>query len=361
MDMATCANPGCDHPGTIQCNTCKTIRYCGQACQAAHWIHHRVNCEDVICRKVGMAHLAKAKVFHQERNYAQSLHHAELASTKLKQLKERPVEIIDGALSLKFHALQFMGKHKEALECSKEWYCLWPTTHTHPPAIIASFSVIESCIFNKEYFDAALYARTLWETITLSRDSHIPEHQVQEFTARGAMELARALWQLVQHGDMPPEEQQEAGVEAIMLARRALEINTRLYGTESSEVANGMTTLACILNCFNDVDDDEVPRLHEQSIAIYARLQGSSSTNVASGEYNFGEAYNKRARRAHNIHDLDRYVVNLELALSHIREATRICRDINLMDMADRGGRRAVEVEEKLRQIVAERAAATRR
>ena len=117
-----------------------------------------------------------------------------------------------------------MGKHRESLECAKEWDCLYPTNHTHPPAIIASFSLIESCGRNKEYF-ALLYSRTLWETITMSRDSHIPDNLRDEFTARGALELARALRNLAEFGDMPVEEQKEAGREAIMMARRSLEIN----------------------------------------------------------------------------------------------------------------------------------------
>ena len=81
----------------------------------------------------------------------------------------------------------------------------------------------------------------------MSRDSHIPDDLRESFTARGAYELARALMNLSQHGDMPVEEQKEARVEAITLARRGLEISTRLYGTESSDAANNMISLASIL------------------------------------------------------------------------------------------------------------------
>ena len=172
---------------------------------------------------------------------------------------------------MKYTALQFMDRHREALECAKELYLLYPSNHTHPPAIYASFSLIESCVHNNEYFYAALYARTLWETITMSRDSHIPDNLRDEFTARGATELSRALWQLAAHGGMPAEEQKEAGVEAVILARRALEIDTRL-GTESRPIANGMLTLANVLDYFNDVDDDEQAK---------AREKGGVSPNVA--------------------------------------------------------------------------------
>ena len=298
-----------------------------------------------------MANLEKARGFRQERNYIQQLRFADLAASKLKQMKERrPVELIDEALKNKYGALLFLAHHKEALECAKEWYCLWPTKHTHPPAIEASFAVIESCMFNNEFFDAALYARTLWETITMSRDSHIPEKDRERYTARGALELSRALWQLAQSGGMPAEEQQVAGVESIMLARRALEINTRLR-TESEDVAAGMSVLASILDFFNDVDDGEVPRLYEQAIAIYARVHGSVSSNVAVCENNLSAAYQKLAKRAQTANDMDRCVANLELALPHLREAARIFRAVNHMENADLAAQAVVEVEEFLRQV----------
>ena len=357
--METCANPGCDQPGTNQCSACKTTPYCGPICQTADWAHHKEECPGHL-RKVGIANLEKAKGFNREKNWPQTLRHAELAATKLKQLNDRPVELIDEALRCKYHALSFMARHREALECAKEWYCLWPTKHTHPPAIRASFAVIESCGFNKEFFDAALYARTLWETITLSRDSHIPDHLLQEFTARGAMELARALHALAANGDMPAEEKQVTGVEAIMLSRRALEINTLLHGAESYQVAASMGVLASALAYFNNVDDDEVLHLHEQAKTIFARVYGSSSTNVASGDFNLAAAYHNRAVRAHAAHDLDRCVANLELALPRSREAARIFQAINYVDMADRAAQDVVDVEEKLRQVAAIRAAATR-
>ena len=357
--MDTCANPGCNQPGTNKCSACKTTSYCGPICQTADWPHHKEECPGHL-RKVGMSNLEKAKGFHRVQNYPQSLRHADMATTKLKQLKERPVEAIDDALQLKYNVLCFMARHKEALECAKEWYCMYPTNHTHPPAINASFAVIQSCMHNKEYFDAALYARTLWETITLSRDSHIPDHQREYFTARGAYELARALWQLAQHGGMPAKEKQGAGVEAIMLARRALEIHTQMHGIESEKVAGDVSTLAGILDHFNDVDDDEVPRLYEQAIAIYARVQGKLSSNVAVSENNLGAAYHKRAKRAQTANDLDRYVANLELALPHFREAVRIYRAINRVDKADQVASVVVNIEELLRQVVARRSATIR-
>ena len=354
--METCANPGCDQPGTNKCSACKTTPYCGPICQTADWALHKEVCPGHL-RKVGMAHLEKALGFRQENNWPQTLRHADVAATKLKQLKDHPVEDIDDVLNCKCDALGLMGRYKEALECAKQRYCLYLTSHTHPPAIEASFQLIQCCVFNKEFFDAALYARTVWETITLSRNSHIPDDLREEFTARGALELARALLNLAEHGDMPPEEQREAGVEAIMLARRALENYTQLHGAMSHQVGNSMGTLSGALEYFKDVDDDEVLRLFEQSKAIFARVYGSSSQKAATGDFNLASAYHNRARRAHAAHDLDGCVANAELALPHFREAARIFRAANNMDNADQAEREVVTIENMLREVTGQIAA----
>ena len=155
---------------------------------------------------------------------------------------------------------------------------------------------------------------------------------------------------LAQNGDIAPEENQTAGQEAITLARRALEIRTQIYGLENVNVAISMIVLADALAYFNIVDDDEVIRLYEQSIAIAARVEGNLSANVAIGEDNLGRMYHNKAQRAHTAIDLDRCVANLELALPHFREAARIYRVINYMDDADKSVQRIAEIEEELRQ-----------
>ena len=309
-------------------------------------------------RKVGMAHLQKAKGFYRDDNWVQLRRYSELALVKLKQLHDRPIEAIDEALRFKFGALNIMNQNRDALECAQERYCLYLTNHTHPPAIKASFTLIESCLHNGEYFDAELYARTTWETITLSRDSHIPDDRRQWFTAQGAYYLAVAMYGLAKAGDIPPEANQTVGQEAITLARRALEIYTQLNGLENADVANAMMLLANALAYFNNVDDNEVLRLYEQSIAIFAQVEGRSSVNVAVGEGNLGIAYYKRAKRAHAANDLDLAMANLdELTLPHYREAARICRAANCVDRVDEAAQRVVEVEEVLRQLRIARAA----
>ena len=114
--------------------------------------------------------------------------------------------------------------------------------------------------------------------------------------------------------------------------------------------------LASVLAYFNDVGDDEVPRLFEQAKAIFALSEGSLSPNVVTCEFNIGAAYFQRANRVQDANDLHRHVANLELALPHYREAARICRAVNRIDDANEIERDVVKVEEMLRQCAVLRA-----
>jgi len=172
---------------------------------------------------MGMDHLNKARGFFRENNWMQVLRHSDLALPKLKQLRDRPLESIDEALSYKCTALGFLGRHREQLECAKEWYCLWNTKPTDMGAINAAFALIGSCIRNKEFEDARLYASTLYGIINHKYDNKIPEDQRQDYIARGAYNLAEATLHLAQSGGIPPAQKQKAGQETIALARKALE------------------------------------------------------------------------------------------------------------------------------------------
>ena len=316
-----------------------------------------------------MANLAKALKFHQQQNYVQSLRYSELAATKLKQLKDRrleTVEAISEALSCKFNALQHLDRKREALECIKECYTLWAMNHLRNPGCMrAALGLIQSCIHNKEFEDAELYAREAYFMVVEMTDNFIPSNQQPQFLADVTYWLGRAIQELAQHSAIPPAEKQKAGEEAIPLVRKALELNTQLHGTESAKVAMAMTTLGDVLDYFNNsYDDVEKLRLFHQSNAIYRRVEGSSSRNVAAVEYKLGIVYGKRAKRAHAAKALDRYLANLELALPHYREAARIYRVLNRMDKAEDALRKVAQIEESIRQVgvarVAAAAAATR-
>ena len=317
-------------------------------------MHHKEECQGRL-RKLGEAHFQKAREFDRENNWTQTLRFSDLALTMLKKLKARNLEVIiliDGAMTFKGNALKFMGRDKEVLECAQERYSLWVAGYMrHYGMLNAAFFLIEALLSNEEHEQAHLIANTAYEMIINDTENIIPEDRRQYFIAQGSRMLGRATFQLANSGGIPSGEKQKAGEEAIALARKALEIDTLLYGTESDEVAGDLITLARILAFFNDVDDDEILRLYDQAIAIYGRVQGSLSLNVAISENNLASAYGQRADRAWDANDLDRCVANLELALTHFREAARIYRAINHVDATDRSSQRATRVEENLIQV----------
>ena len=196
MEEKRCSNLGCDQPGTSACGACKTTFYCSVNCQTADWTRHKEDCQGQL-RKLGTANLQKAVDFHEQNNWAQTLRYSDLALTKLKRLKDRPIELLSTAMKKKFDALNFTNRKREALECAREWYCLWNTKCTDRPALDAAFALIESCLHNNEFSDAVLYASTLWEIINHKYDNKIPEDERPQYIARGAKYLAQATWQVL--------------------------------------------------------------------------------------------------------------------------------------------------------------------
>jgi hypothetical protein len=40
-----CSSPGCSGTGLLKCTGCRQARYCGEACQLAHWEAHKADCK----------------------------------------------------------------------------------------------------------------------------------------------------------------------------------------------------------------------------------------------------------------------------------------------------------------------------
>ena len=225
VEVKSCANPGCDQPGTSSCSACKTTVYCCVICQTADWSHHKEECQGHLL-KVGKANLVKAQAEFRQRNFAQALRYADLAASKLKQLKDRRLEtvkLIDDALRCKFDCLNFMDQQREALECIKECYTLWAMNHMrNPGSIRAALHLIQSCLHNGEFEDAERYARHAMFMIAEMTDNFIPADERPQFLAEASYYLAISIQALAGTGGIPPEEKQKAGEEAIALARKAL-------------------------------------------------------------------------------------------------------------------------------------------
>jgi hypothetical protein len=39
-----CLSPSCNGAGLLKCTGCRQARYCGEACQLAHWKAHKADC-----------------------------------------------------------------------------------------------------------------------------------------------------------------------------------------------------------------------------------------------------------------------------------------------------------------------------
>ena len=255
-------------------------------------------------------------------------------------------------MRIKYNALIFTDQKKEALECAQERYSLWAAGYMRNSGMLnAAFPLIDGLLHNAEYEQAALIAATAHEMVTCDTDNIIPEEKRRTFIAHASRMLAQATYHLAVTGGISPEKKQKTGEETIALARKALEIDTQMHGNESNEVAMDMGILGDILTYFNGVDNDEALRLYEQSIVILSRVQGSLSPNVANSKHSLGVFYHRRANGARDANDLDRCVVNLELALPQYREAARIYTAINYADNAENDTKLAARMVEELRQI----------
>ena len=228
-----CSNPGCDQPGTKSCSACKTTFYCSVICQTADWDHHKEECDGHL-RKMGTANLAKAKGFYDQQNWAQTLRYGEIATTKLKQLKDRrleTVQLINDSLLFTFDANSRLGRHREAQECAKENYTLWAMNHMrHPGSMKAALGLIQSCIHNGEFEDAEHYALHAYFMIAEMTDNFIPSDQQPRFLADISYWLAQAIINFANAGGIPPAGKQKAGEEAIDHACKALEMYIQLNG-----------------------------------------------------------------------------------------------------------------------------------
>ena len=353
--VKTCSNPGCDQPGTHSCNACKTKFYCGKTCQTADWTSHKEECDGHL-RKFGKTILDKAERFYRGRNWVQLLRCAEIATTKLKQLKDRLLETvqdIDQAMGFKITSLQRMSRYQEAMECAKERYTLWSMNHMrNSGTIFAIFSLIQSFLNNDEYEEAERCARHAMFMIDEMTDNFIPANERTRFLAEGSYWLARAIHDLAKTGGIPPEEMKKAGEEAMVHVRQASELNTQLEVAEDDLKACNMMILGDILYYFNDGNDyKEVITTYELANNMFERLEGDLSRNWAIGKEKLGAVYHKGAMKAKIEGDLDLCMHNIEKALPLYRDASRIYRANNHMEKATITHGIVVSFEEEILQI----------
>ena len=287
-------------------------------------------------------------------------------------MKDRPLEAISDALKCKCDALKSLGRNTEFLQCAEDNNKLWAMARgpVHPSTIEASHYFLEALMHNKEYHDAEVFARTLWEIIHSIDIEHVDNilllDKRQTYLAMSSNMLALAIFKLAESGGIPAEEKQKAGEEAIARARECLEVTVQAVGPQNASVAASMAVLADVLAYFLDTNEEtESLRLYEQAIAIYTRCDGATSIKVGSCKNTLATMYVKRAVRAHIAKVKGQYGAHLELAVPIFREAGWIFRALNLPDRADAAFGDAYVMEDQLRQVAekaaAEAAAALRR
>ena len=238
------------------------------------------------------------------------------------------------------------------MECAEECYTLWAMNHMrNSGSMEAAMRLIQSCLHLNENERAEHYARHAMFMMNDMADNFISADELPSLLARGSRLLARSIYRLAESGEMPMAEREKAGKEAIELARQALELDIKLFGAVSANVAHDIGALANVLDLFNNVDSDEVLSLRKKYIKILTRVEGAETLNVAVGENQLGVTYANRANRALAVNDFDRHLSNLELALTHYREAGRIYRLINHVPNATQTQFNITKTEERIRLL----------
>ena len=232
--VSCCSHPGCSFPGTSSCGACKTTPYCGAKCQTADWPRHKVSCEGQL-RKVGMEHLDKARAFARERNWNQTLRYANLAVTKLRQLKDHSLETIQVLGDALFHKCKAIescggnipGRHKLAAACAEERAQLWHMYQgERSPGTIAAFFTQIECNLNTGHYETAENHAQIAYFLCEGDDTLIPKDHQSSYIAESTRLLALAILRSTQAGGMSPEAKQKAGEEAMKLARKSVTFST---------------------------------------------------------------------------------------------------------------------------------------
>lgn len=167
--------------------------------------------------------------------------------------------LLYNAFVTKGNNLMMQERNSEAKSVFEESYNLVVTAHdpVHPLVLQAGDLLINSCLLNKEYYDAERFSRFCYQSLTRPIDSESEE------VASVARSLAEATYHLivskgVEGGDL---------LEAEMLSRKSLRICEKFYGRNHFTAVSILSTLSNILR-LKGGHDDEVKSLLEQCRTI---------------------------------------------------------------------------------------------
>lgn len=174
----------------------------------------------------------------------------------------------------------------------------------------AAGTLIDILIRVGNYFDAERYAEM---TLANFRDRKNGMDQEGGEIATGIYNLALVIYK--QEGDL---------VKAEMLAREALRIRIKVFGTDEHIMGTTYDLLAKILQ-ERVKFGDETRELYKRALAVPLRNQGPNGSNTMVGNMNLGSFYFGLAGMQLTIKSKKE---QLNLSKSHYEEALRICQKI---------------------------------
>jgi tetratricopeptide (TPR) repeat protein len=229
-------------------------------------------------------------------------------SRRLEVEEKRKTTLIYEALRKYVILRSQEGNYSGAVELAEEAYNLVVEAYdpVHHQVQEAANLLIDCLLKNRNFYDAERYAEVTYGNL---KDLKNGMDQQSEAIALGAYSFADAISR--KGGDL---------VKAERLAREALSIRSRLYSSDSYQLAPSCTLLAQILQK-QDKLGAETKELLERALAINIRHQGPDGCNTAVVNILLGLFHRRHAK------------VNTEVALqklflrqakAHFEEAVRI-------------------------------------
>lgn len=209
-------------------------------------------------------------------------------------VEEKRIEILHEALLMEAENFGCQSKYIEAKRICDEVYELLFVAYTpyDPRAIKSANHLVHTLIFLEEFEDAERYARVCYERLLeLGDDGRIELGEAEEAVSDVMSELLRT--NSTECGSIS---------EAEVLARKAINIETRHYGKDQS--ANVLITLYNILNLkarknlpLNANHDEERLDLLTRSLAITRRLHGNDFKSALSSYESLATFHNTMSQK----------------------------------------------------------------
>jgi tetratricopeptide (TPR) repeat protein len=210
-------------------------------------------------------------------------HRCLVISIRLRVEGEDKITSIFEALSVYVNLRQRQGDFSSAVLFAEEAYNLVVDVFDpgHPQVQEAAGWLINCLIQKCDLFNAERFAEQTYANL---RDTKNGMDYKGEIVAEGAHNLADVICRQ-EDGDL---------IKAEGLAREAIRIIDKLFGSDDSRVAGSYLLLARILQKQGKFGD-ETKEFYERSLAIHIRTQGQNGSNIAISNFAIGRFYHQFA------------------------------------------------------------------